>query len=349
MRARDLWYASHVLRAAPVVPSLCLCICLVLTGLSAAGRAEPSAANERLTLQDAERHLQQGHPERAARSLARALKRTPTPRLALRYAELTLPLTPASGRQELTRRQNAARLLLELSADPAFQPGELAHQLRFHMAWAQAVLGELTQALARLEEVAGFDPGRALPFLRALSTLALPDAPALAARSLELCRALAPADASLLTELGLFWLAQGEAHKALALLGERFAREPGALSARRDYAYALSAVGRPDEAFALLGVARDSCRDTELCLLELARFAFEARAYPAALKDLAELRTHAPRELAALFLEADVRLAQNKPAEARAVYQHILALAPDNLRARAALLGLGELPGSHSR
>ena len=43
-----------------------------------------------------------------------------------------------------------------------------------------------------------------------------------------------------------------------------------------------------------------------------------------------------------LFLEADVRLAQGEPALARAVYRRILAVAPDNLRARAALAGLGE-------
>jgi tetratricopeptide (TPR) repeat protein len=325
------------------VPRLAsLSLCLALFGAAGSGRAEPTPAAERAILRDTERHLARGETVRAERGLARGLKRAPTPRLVLRYAELALPLAPAANERERLRRQRAAALLLEVLAAPGFRADQWAHQLTFHAAWAEAQLGSLGEGLALLERAAVFDPARGLPYLRALATLAWPSQPGLAEQSLVLAHGLSPADGALLAELGLLWLAQGKTHEALALLAERYAEDPSLLSARRDYAAALSAAGRPGEALALLGAAREACRDADLCLLELARFGLEARTYAAALRDLEALRARAPHELSVLFLEADVRLAQGEPALARALYQRILAAAPDNLRARAALLGLAE-------
>ncbi|HEX6240361.1 MAG TPA: tetratricopeptide repeat protein [Polyangiales bacterium] len=344
-------------RPAPRSPSLLYAlVCVALLDLlAAAGAAQvrpssgriqpgPSAAQERVELTQLELGLRQGQTERALRSLARALKRTPTPLLLLRYAELTLPLTPRPGGADQARVRKAAELVLEVLARPDFRAEELAHQLSFHAAWARALLGAHADALAQLEQVAGLDPGRGLPYLRALAALALAGDPAICERALTTARSIAPGDPVLLAELGLFWLAQGQAQRALPLLAERYAREPGLLSARRDYAYALSAVGRPGEAVALLGVAREACRAASVCGLELARFALEARDYPAALAEVSALRTRAPRELSPLFLEADVHLAQGDAARARAAYKQVLEISPENLRARAALVGLGETP-----
>jgi predicted Zn-dependent protease len=303
-------------------------------------RAEPAPAGEQASLHWVELTLRQGDHERAVRGLARALKRTPTALLALRYAELALPLTPPTSERERAKRQKAAQLFLELWQQPGLQRGESGHALSFHAAWAEALSGNLRDSLALLTHVAGFDGTRALPYVRALAVLALPSAPDVAEASLLLARTLAPTEPELMSELGLFWLSQGKAHAALPLLAERFASAPSALAPRRDYAYALSAAGRPGEAHALLSVARSACSDAELCLLELARFALEAHEYGAALEHLSTLRARAPRELAPLFLEADVQLARAQPALAKAAYERILSLAPDNLRAQSALQGL---------
>jgi predicted Zn-dependent protease len=302
--------------------------------------AEPAPAGEKASLHWVELTLRQGDHERAVRGLARSLKREPTALLALRYAELALPLTAPASERERSRRQKAAELFLEVWQQPALQSGEWAHALSFHAAWAEALRDEYRSALALLTRVAGFDGARALPYVRALAALSLSKAPDVAEESLRLARTLAPAEPELMSELGLFWLAQGKAHDALPLLAARFALAPGVLSARRDYAYALSAAGRPGEAHALLDVVRAACRDADLCLLELARFALEARELGPALEHLATLRARLPRELAPLFLEADVQLARAEPGLAPAAYEQILSLAPDNLRAHTALQGL---------
>lgn len=315
---------------------------LLLTCPMANAAAQP--AGERASLQWVDVTLRAGDSARAVRGLARALKRTPTPALALRYAELALPLTPVTTERARLQRAKAAQLLLEVSARPDFPHDESAHLLSFHVAWAQALSGDFEAALALLERVGAYDGARAVPILRAVAALALPDAIAIAERSLKLAQSFAPNDSLLLSELGLLWLSQGRTQDALPLLATQFAKAPGALTARRDYAYALSAVGRPSEAYAVLAVARDACRETGLCLIELARFALEAKQYAAALEHAKALQARAPRELGALFLEADVHLAQGQIERARSSYQRILEFAPDNLRARAALIGLNAPP-----
>lgn len=328
---------------------------LALVGLAQTADVQAQPAGERASLQWVEDTLRAGDTARALRGLGRALKRTPTPALALRYAELALPLTPVTTERARTQRAKAAQLFLEVLARPDFPRDEASHLLSFHAAWAHALCGDFEASLRVLEGVGAYDGARAVPFLRAVAGLALPSATThsalpnandIAERSLRLAQLFAPNDPQLLSELGLLWLAQGRTQDALPLLATRFARAPEVLSARRDYAYALSAMGRPAEAYALLGVARDACQETGLCLIELARFAFEAKQYAAALAHVQRLSARAPRELGALFLEADVHLAEGRIERARASYQRILELAPDNLRARAALIGLNAPPSA---
>jgi tetratricopeptide (TPR) repeat protein len=334
---RNLWYPPGLMRN--VWPLL-----FVLAWLAGAADAWAQPAGERASLQWVENTLRAGDAARALRGLGRALKRTPTPALALRFAELALPLAPPPTERARAQREKAAQLLLEVLALASFSRDESSHLLSFHAAWAHALCGDFDASLALLEQVGAYDGARAVPVLRAVAGLALPNGVAVAERSLRLAQMFAPTDAQLLSELGLLWLSQGRTQDALPLLAAQFAKQPGALTGRRDYAYALSAMGRPAEAYALLNVAQDACRETGACLIELARFALEAKQPGAALEHLKRLQARAPRELGALFLEADVHLAEGQIEQAKGSYQRILELAPHNLRARAALLGLNAPP-----
>jgi tetratricopeptide (TPR) repeat protein len=159
---------------------------------------------------------------------------------------------------------------------------------------------------------------------------------------LTLARGFAPSDPELASELGLVALSEGDTDTALSALAERFAADPSSLLARRDLAYALSAAGRPAEGFALLGIAASACGAAPTCLLERARWAFEAGLLGEALSLARVLLEREPEHLDGLFLSADALLAQGELEQARLIYQSILRISPGNLRAKNALSALAE-------
>src|SRR5688572_8737018 len=95
-------------------------VLVMIAWLAGRAAAQAQPAGERASLQWVEATLRAGDPARALRGLARALKRTPTPALALRYAELALPLAPPSSERARGQREKAAVLLLQVLAQASF-------------------------------------------------------------------------------------------------------------------------------------------------------------------------------------------------------------------------------------
>jgi tetratricopeptide (TPR) repeat protein len=310
--------------------------------------AEDSAQVEAAVLRKAERLVQQGKSERAVRELSRTLRKTHSDVLLARYAELALPYAlPAGEAQEKARLAAASLFLTALAQRPADAP-PLPATLALAAAWAEALRGDFAASQALIARYARADDAHTLPCLRAISARALrAEQPAVAREVLTLARSFAPTDPDLESELGLVALAEGDTETALTALAERFARDPGSLLARRDLAYALSAAGRPAEGFALLGIAAASCGRDPTCLLERGRWAFEAGMLMEALAAAHVLLEREPEHLDGLFLAADTLLEQGELDQARLLYQSILRIAPNNLRAKSALLGLeGSVPGA---
>jgi tetratricopeptide (TPR) repeat protein len=333
---------------------VCLSLLLAFTpvaGLRARAQSNAHARSDALALQKAERWLAQGKTERAVRGLARelrlqneargALRPQSSDALLVRYAELALPFVLPEGEAQEKARRDAAELFVSALTRRAQYEDTLPPALALAAAWAEALRGNYADSQALVARYARADDPHTLPCLRALAALALRTQHTDVARSvLTLARGFAPADAELASELGLVALADGDTETALTALAERFARDPSSLLARRDLSYGLSAAGRPAEAFALLGVVGALCGKDASCLLERARWAFEAGLISQALAAARVLLEREPQHLDGLFLAADALLAQGELEQARLMYESILQIAPGNLRAKNALSGL---------
>jgi hypothetical protein len=318
-------------------------------GAAAASAAPAGAADAEVKLlRQVEADVARGQSERALRRLGRALARAPSAPLLERYAALALPLRlPASANERGKFAQAAGRLLAWLD-DPRLQR-EASLPLLLHAAWAYALRGELEASGQLLARNGAADSTLAARCARLIASWALEQGALREAEALlTLARRFAPADLELAGELGLMLLARGEAQRALSPLGERFGGDPRQLTARRDFAYALRAVGRAAEAHALLAAEAQACAAAERCLLELARAALEAGELDAAVRH-AELAAQAPPALLdALFIAAEAHARKGDREAARGAYQRILQAAPNNLRARGALSAL-DAPEAASR
>jgi tetratricopeptide (TPR) repeat protein len=306
--------------------------------------AQATSAQERADaalLRKTEQLLAQGKHERALRGLARSLRGAPSDALLVRYAELALPFVPPADEAHGQLLREAAELFLS-ALGRHYQEDTLPPALALSTAWALALRGDYEASQALIARFARADDARSVPCLRAIAALALRSAQPTVARSvLTLARSFAPADPELASELGLVALAEGDTETALNALAQRFANDPSSLLARRDLAYALSAAGRPAEGYALLGmIAGGLCGGEPTCLLERARWAFEAGMISAALAGARLLLEREPEHLDGLFLAADALLAQGELEQARLIYQSILRISPGNLRAKNALSGL---------
>lgn len=302
--------------------------------------AVPSATEAQLKQVD--RWLAKGETHKAERALQRALKRSPDLALAQRYAELSLPLRAPSA-EDLPAKRRAATLLLRTLERSKGQPWP--ENLPPHAALAHALVGQRDAAL-ELADSAGDAPREAwAESLRAIAALAL-DAGAseTAEAALARARTRSPEDPAILAELGLLALARGDPAAAVAALSQRFALERSSLSARRDLAYALSAAGEPDQGYRLLSADRAACAQAELCLIELSRWALEARELDSALREAQAALERAVEPVPALYLLAEVHVARGELKQARARYERILAIDPEQLRARAAREALEPRP-----
>lgn len=319
------------------------------------GRATTRAApGERAILLWVDAELSAGRRDHAARGLLRAVKRTPTEPLLTRYAELALPCELPASEREGAKLQRAAGNLLTAMSGARAAPLQPSRELAVAAAWALAITGEPARSRELATSFGSRDDALTVRCLRSSAALLLQRGDRSEAEAiLSLARGFAPTDASLARELGLLLLAGGDARRALVPLAERFAIEPGSLTARRDFAYGLLAAGRAAEGYALLAVARDACSQLDDCLIELSRAALEAHqpgeAEQHARSLLQRVSARAPEgihrhegSLAALFLIAEAQGQRADASGARATYRRVLELAPDNLRARAALAGLTE-------
>jgi tetratricopeptide (TPR) repeat protein len=329
------------------------------SGARADARAEASAEAEArrsareqnkdaATLRKVEQWLRQGKQIRARESLARSLRSHPSPLLLTRYAELSLPFVVAADEASAKAQREAARVFLDALARQPETSEALPPELAYAAAWAEALAGDFVASQALIVRYARADDARTLPCLRAVAALALHrEQPQVARAVLTLARGFSPSDPELLSEIGLVAMSDGDPQAALSALAERFALDPSSLLARRDLSFALSSVGRPAEAFLLLGVVAGPCGNDPGCLLERARWAFEAGMLAEALAASRLLLEREPEHLDGLFLYADALLAQGELAQARLIYQSILRIAPGNLRAQNALSGLAErVPGA---
>jgi tetratricopeptide (TPR) repeat protein len=308
-------------------------------------RASARERSEAAALQKAERLAARGKTDRAARELARSLRQSPSDALLVRYAELALPFALPEGEAQEKALRESAELFATTLMRRAEHEETLPPALALSAAWAEALRDEFASSQGLIARYARADDARTLLCLRAVAALALRrQQPAVARAVLTLARSFAPSDPELASELGMVALAQGDTQSALTALAERFAQDPSSLLARRDFAYALSAAGRPAEGYALLGVAIGACGHDASCQLERARWAFEAGMLGEALAAARVLLEREPEHLDGLFLAADALLAQGELDQARLMYQTILRIAPGNLRATNALSGLTNGP-----
>lgn len=315
---------------------------VALLGQSGMALAQALPPGDRAVLRWADQELSRGHRKQVLRGLLRALERKPSDAIAQRYADIALPVkVPASGHDREGAKVAAARLLSVLNeqarADlPARNP------LGLTLAWALSLTGEHEAARElALRHGDASDEGT-VRTLRAMAALALMDERVGDAEALlQLARGFAPTDPELATELGLLLLAAGAAHRALPLLGERFANDLGDLTARRDFAHALLAAGRAREAYEVLHAGGESCVADSTCLLELARTALEASNYQLAMQWAGQLVAKDAGHVDGLFVLAEAQTQHGRAGQARETYERILQLRPNNLRARSALSALG--------
>jgi tetratricopeptide (TPR) repeat protein len=283
------------------------------------------------------------HAQDTPRRALAALDRKPgSLTLLARYATLTLACDGApSGAQrksasELLRRLTRAQAL---PSDASTVPDlESEHRLGLLASYAEALLGRPREGLARLSSAAARQDPESARCARALAALAVEQGQLeLACDALALAAEVLPQDASTRAELARLWLARGRSDRALPLLAERFASSTAALPARRDLAYALAADGRAGEALSLLLPARDACEADAPCALAAARIALEADRFDDAEHFLTARLSRDPQDLDALHALADLHTRARRPAQARAAYQQILQLRPNDVRATQAL------------
>lgn len=304
----------------------------------AATRMEAAAKRAERVLAESERELRRGHVERAMKRLARGLSREPSPRLALRYAELALPFSGALGadvdaRVRLAEPLHALLPRVDLSAIER----EGARQLLLHGAYAALLVGDDEGGIVLLLQAGRLQDPATVAALRALAAVATRrEQLELAEQLLAMARQYLPQDLELARELALVSLARGEGRAAVTLLEERFAVEPHASSARRDLAYALVAVGRADDALVLFSDVRDACMRNAGCALEAARSALEA-GEPAQALDYARAVLAERSELDAMFVIAEAHVQRGELEEAKHAYADVLRVQPDSVRAKLAL------------
>jgi tetratricopeptide (TPR) repeat protein len=283
------------------------------------------------------------HAQDTPRRALAALERKPgSLTLLARYASLTLACDGApSGAQkksasELLRRLARAQAL---PSDASTVPDlESEHRLGLLAGYAEALLGRPREGLARLNVAAERQDPESARCARAVAALAVEQGQLeLACDALALAAEVLPQDPSTRAELARVWLARGRSDRALPLLAERFAISTAALPARRDLAYALAADGRAAEALSLLLPAREACEADAPCALAAARIALEADRFDDAERFLSARLARDAQDLDALYALADLHTRARRPAQARAAYQQILQLRPNDVRATQAL------------
>jgi tetratricopeptide (TPR) repeat protein len=322
-----------------------LALLLALLALVSSAHADARAQRVESVLARAERDLARGAAAAAVLRLSRALARdAEDPRLVLRFAELALPLTGELSTRELEPLVQRAEHLLRAEertrADTKSAPldAERARTLALHLAWANALRERDDDSLAQVYAAGRLQDRATLDCLRQIAALAvLRDRLALAERALSLARQYVPQAPALASELGHVLLARGESEAAVTLLAEHFAIDPRDLGARRDFAYALAAAGRASEGYGLLASERAACNADPRCAIEAARIALEAGRTNDALAHAGARLAANASDLEALFVSADAHTRAGHFADARGVYQRILAIRPDNARARQAL------------
>ena len=322
-------------------------------------RADPALPNARRAQQvqaavlSAARELAAGKSAAAERRLRNAVARFPGEAILLaRYAALLLPLAPSAQPQTPSAAVRAAIELLAQVERARTVPGtqiatrdaESERLIGLHVAYAEALLGQLEQALSQVIEVGQLQDASTVLVLRQIAAAAVrSDQLSVAEQALALARQYVPQDLPLSSDLGHVLLAEGRDELALAVLAERFAVTPDVLSVRGDLAYALSTLGRSGEGLSLLNDERTACMRERACALLAGRIALESGRPDQALAFVAPWT--ATSDLEALFLAADAQERAGQRATARATYEQLLRLRPDSVRAKQAL---EQLSGSNA-
>lgn len=330
-----------------------LLLCALPARADAAVPLERRAQHVRQALLSAEREISAGKPALAQRRLRSAVARFPGEAVLLaRYAALLLPLTQSDRPQTPTATTQAATELLAQVARARTVPGHLIatrdteseRLVGLYVAYAEALLGQLDEALSQVVEVGQLQDASTVLVLRQIAAFAVrADQLPVAEQALALARQYVPQDLPLSGELGHVLLAEGREELSLAVLAERFSLTPDALVARSDLAYALATLGRPGEGLSLLNDARAACAGERACALLAGRLALESGRPAEALAFVAQWS--AASDLDALFLAADAQERAGQLTAARATYERLLRLRPESARAKQALQ---QLSGSNA-
>jgi tetratricopeptide (TPR) repeat protein len=271
-----------------------------------------------------------GSQHEEKRLLAALSKKPASEPSLLRYAELAVP---CNGRATKAKASELLRRMTRANVD-------WERRIQLHAALAEALLQQHAASVARLGTAVQRQDAESAACAREIAALAIrADALAEATDALVLAGEVLPQDAAIRAELARLWLARGRIDLALPLLAERFALATGDLAARRELAYALAADGRAEEALSLLAPAREACQRGP-CAVTAARIALEADRLDDAQRYLESRLASEPRDLDALFALGDVCTRARQLERARDVYQRILAIKPDSVRASQALQAL---------
>ncbi len=332
-------------------------ICLLL-GTSAMASATPSAASARRTAANAtlvtraERLLARGRSGPAIALLRRAYARAPSLMLAHKLGAALWPEqgqmldVKASAREQQSLSKRAHELMQLVDALPLATGADeqaVLRELWRRRASAQAWLGDLSGAIASLQERGTRDDDESARGLRRVAALAVQRDDLIAAElALLTARNFSPAATELSTDLAAVLLAQGRADESIPLWQERLKRDQNDLDARRDLAGALLGAGRGAEALQLLEAARAACDAAKNCAIEAARVALEL-GEPR--KAIARLTGHFHADyVEAQFVLADAHARLGEAERAREAYARILEQRPGNLRARDNLRALEGRP-----
>ena len=288
-----------------------------------------------MLLAKADRALERGSRDRAARRARAALRLQPeSSRALLLLARATLPREPVL---KLTSAETSA--IKDLLRRSEGRLGQLSMQLRYWVAWAHALRDDLPLAAGLVQAASrGQDPD-AVPWLKRISILAVWRGDHRRAEALlRMAIRLAPEHQALRSDLAILLLVQGRTEASLDLLRSLLARHPESLSVRRDLAGAWLASGRPDRALALLRGRLGPCLASPGCSLELAQSALlsgdPSSARIAARRVLDQAPTH--RFDAAMLLGRACRAA-DEPARAVEAYGIASRARPSSVLAREAL------------
>lgn len=335
---------------------------LLLSVSSADALRAPSSAQETPDAQlegyfaHAASALARHQAARARIFLRRAVARAPgDARGVLRLGALTLPTTlPGTPLSDSVRRDvDEVRAAIAVALGPtAVQDASTALLLRRMDAWAQAVRGDLDEAVQNASRSCGRLDDETAQMLRTIARYAVQrDALALADRALDGARRCSAASIDAVWELAIVRLARGQTAEAVTLLREVVQRQPGDINALRDLAGALLASGETADSLHLYTDIAAQCPRDARCHLDIARAALESHEFEQAVtaavrgRDLATASDPEP----SLLLGA-IQLARGARREAIDAFRDALRREPGNPRAVEGLRNLnddaasGEMP-----